>query len=334
MYWCATLNNFTDNDFESFIGFRSDVSYSIIGKEVGANGTPHLQCYFEFSKKKRLTWLRANLSERAHYESRKGTPQQAADYCKKEGLFYEYGNVSRTGGQGKRNDLIDVWEEMRDHRPLREILAAHPATVIRNLKNLKAIDAMMQPKRDFQPYVTYIYGATGVGKSMFVHQREVDVYVHYDSSLGKWNDGYENEAAYLDDEFTGDMPVAYYNGKYDRYPFKLEMKGASTEFNSRRIYILSNYSIAQIARDKNWTAEQEEQFRRRMDEVHHLHKQQGAPHTWINPLKTRDQIIDIMNARIASEIAVRLAQEDGAQMVDDAPIYEVADITDEEDAGN
>ena len=57
-YWCFTLNNYTDEDVDGVDAWEYD--YVIFGKEVGDNGTPHLQGYVECKTKKRLTWLKNN----------------------------------------------------------------------------------------------------------------------------------------------------------------------------------------------------------------------------------------------------------------------------------
>ena len=52
--------------------------------------TPHLQGYVHFKNEKSLKQLKA-LMPRAHVEARKGTIQQAIEYCQKEGDWEEHG---------------------------------------------------------------------------------------------------------------------------------------------------------------------------------------------------------------------------------------------------
>ena len=55
--WCFTLNNYTEDDLKNLeLGFDRDKF--IIGKEVGENGTPHLQGYVNLEVKQRLTELK------------------------------------------------------------------------------------------------------------------------------------------------------------------------------------------------------------------------------------------------------------------------------------
>ena len=45
--WCIVINNYSDNDIENLrsVFNTCNALYACIGKEVGANGTPHLQAH-------------------------------------------------------------------------------------------------------------------------------------------------------------------------------------------------------------------------------------------------------------------------------------------------
>jgi len=86
--WCYTINNFTEEDRD---GLRAlTCAYNIFGYERGDEGTPHLQGYVQFAQAKTLTAVK-KVMPRAHLEPRKGTVDQAVEYCKKEGDFEEFG---------------------------------------------------------------------------------------------------------------------------------------------------------------------------------------------------------------------------------------------------
>jgi len=85
---CYTINNFTEEDRD---GLRAlTCAYNIFGYERGDEGTPHLQGYVQFAQAKTLTAVK-KVMPRAHLEPRKGTVDQAVEYCKKEGDFEEFG---------------------------------------------------------------------------------------------------------------------------------------------------------------------------------------------------------------------------------------------------
>ena len=70
-----------------------------MGKEKGKSGTPHLQGYIELLSRKRMSTLKESVKiSRMHLERRSGTPQEAAQYSKKDGDFWEHREII---GQGK-----------------------------------------------------------------------------------------------------------------------------------------------------------------------------------------------------------------------------------------
>ena len=104
--WCFTLNNYTDDEQSTLRQVFSDTdvfSYAIFGRELSDSGTPHLQGYLACTKKQRLQPLKVLLKiDRVHLEKRKGSHQQALDYCKKEADFEEFGNVGTSQGSRTR----------------------------------------------------------------------------------------------------------------------------------------------------------------------------------------------------------------------------------------
>jgi len=101
--WCFTLNNPTEEDLINIGNVSNDLeshdlTYIVYGREVGDNGTPHLQGFCCFSSRKRFNTVRGVLGHRCHLEAARGTSLQAADYCKKGNDWDEFGEppVERT----------------------------------------------------------------------------------------------------------------------------------------------------------------------------------------------------------------------------------------------
>jgi len=101
-HWVFTLNNYTDGDLVSLRALATDCTYLVFGRETGESGTPHLQGYVDFGTSKRFAVAKQLIGGTSHIEVKRGSCQQAADYCKKDADFEEYGTIS--GGQGKRTD--------------------------------------------------------------------------------------------------------------------------------------------------------------------------------------------------------------------------------------
>lgn len=108
--WCFTLNNPSEGERGALADLcqSEHVDYAVVGREIGESGTPHLQGFIIFAERKRLRGVKTLLGDRYHLEVTRGSPQQAADYCKKDGDFDEYGELTST--QGKRSD----WDAYKD----------------------------------------------------------------------------------------------------------------------------------------------------------------------------------------------------------------------------
>lgn len=87
--WAFTVNNWSENEYKDLLSyFSSNSSKFIIGKEIGEQGTPHLQGYVEFSKKLRLTQIKKIKGfERANLRKCDGTREDNFIYCSKDGDF-------------------------------------------------------------------------------------------------------------------------------------------------------------------------------------------------------------------------------------------------------
>ncbi len=104
--FCFTVNNPGAGDLQSIMD-ETAFTYVICGEEVGDSGTPHIQGYAELEKQTRFNTVVRMLPQGTHIESRRGTAQQAMEYCKKDGTWHEAGCMRNAG---KRNDI----QKLRD----------------------------------------------------------------------------------------------------------------------------------------------------------------------------------------------------------------------------
>jgi hypothetical protein len=89
--WCFTLNNYTNAEYDCIKRFCSMYCRgAIIGKEVGEQGTPHLQGYIEFKTKARPKGKFKN--KRIHWEKAKGTKEENFTYCSKDDDYWTLNN--------------------------------------------------------------------------------------------------------------------------------------------------------------------------------------------------------------------------------------------------
>lgn len=240
--WCFTLNNWTqaeEDEIFSMVAGRL-AHFVIIGKEGREEGqTPHLQGFFQLVKRTRLAGVKAlpGLS-RAHLEPRRGTVQEAADYCKKEGVWTEQGAPT---GQGKRSDLVSVKESIDTGASLEDLWEEHFPAMVRyekSFKRYKSLRARRDPNR--APEVFVLWGSTGTGKSRFSRLVNPELFSVPDVTL-KWWDGYEDQECILFDDFDGkECTVANFLRFTDRYDVQVPIKGGFSPLLATRIWITSN----------------------------------------------------------------------------------------------
>jgi len=91
--WTFTLNNYRQEDFDHIeeLHRQGHFKYLIYGKEVGESGTPHLQGFCQLSKKQRFSGVKKLFGSKYHLEQAI-YPWHAAEYCKKDGEYNEFGN--------------------------------------------------------------------------------------------------------------------------------------------------------------------------------------------------------------------------------------------------
>lgn len=241
--WCFTINNYTNNDIE-YLNTCLAYQYIIYGKEVGENGTPHLQGYIHFKSAKKFTTTK-KLLQRAHIEPRKGSIDQAIEYCKKENDFYEKGtkpiSQAEKGEKGKA-----VWSQVLLHARqgnLQWIEDNYPKIFIwfsNKLQGLRIPKITIQQGELLHEWWT---GSTGTGKSKTVWELYPD---HFQKELNKWWCGYEHENVVVIEEWS---PKNECTGSHlkiwaDRYPFTAQIKGSSLKrVRPLKLIVLSNYTI-------------------------------------------------------------------------------------------
>lgn len=233
--FCFTLNNYTLEEELDLLCTTLPVTYIVYGYEVGQEGTPHLQGYCELNHKMRLSTIK-KLGigfKRLHIEGRRGKQSEAIKYCKKDGDWIEYGEPKKLI-QGQRNDLDEVRQAASKYG-MKEV------SCWANYQEIKVAEKYLQynePKRSWKPYVEWIYGKTGVGKSRYAHETLPNAYTKSDSS--KWWDGYDNHHDVILDDFRGDwMKLSELLTLLDRYERRIEFKGGSRQFVAKHIIITS-----------------------------------------------------------------------------------------------
>lgn len=242
--WCYTLNNFTEEERDALRSLKC--AYHVFGYERGDEGTPHLQGYVHFTSMKSLAQMK-KINPRSHWEVRKGTVDQAVEYCMKEGDFEVFGDKPMSQAQkgdankrrfeeafqaAKEGRMDDIPEDLRTryygtYKKIREDHLAKPVA-------LTCLDNEWR------------YGPTGTGKTRTAHELYPDAFIKKANT--KWWDGYIDQEVVIIDDFDKYHVQLGYELKIwlDHYPFPAERKGGSTMIRPKKIIITSNYHPAEI----------------------------------------------------------------------------------------
>lgn len=244
--WCFTCNNYTQEDLVAIESLK--YSYLVVGREVGESGTPHLQGFIQLQEAKTLSALRKLLGSRFHLEIRRGTFQQAIDYCKKDGQFVEDGIAPKDQKQ-KGSDERERWDGILESAKRGEFENIPSKVFIQHYSTFKRIkvDYAAPAEQNNELLHEWICGPPGTGKSWAAREENPNYFL---KSVNKWWCGYDGEENVIMDEVELDSgPHIGHNLKIwaDIYPFRAEVKHGSTAIiRPRKFIVTSNYEIEQV----------------------------------------------------------------------------------------
>ena len=245
--YCFTLNNYTDDEQTRLSTSVEDsrVRYLCYQQELG--NIPHLQGYVEFRSPTRIAGAKTLLgTPRVHLEPRRGTRDQAREYCRKHdtavpGSFRDYG-IWDTGGQGVRSDLAVVAALVLDGVPDASIARGHPAVFVRYHRGLHALRTAVSPSVvRGSPTTLVLWGNTGSGKSKHVHENYPDAYWWpRPQNSGQYAYGYTGQETIVFDDFYGWLPYSLLLRIVDRYPLTLNTQGGNIPCQASTFVFTSN----------------------------------------------------------------------------------------------
>jgi len=252
--FCFTINNPSVDDEDGLM--KLEYEYLIIGKE-GKGKTLHLQGYCELKKQTSFTKIK-KLIPRAHIEARKGTQEQAINYCKKELDFIEWGEPR---SQGHRGDLDNI-REVAACQGMREVTTIGTAQQISVAQKYLTYN---EDIRNYKPRVIWICGPPGCGKSR--KAREIcegkDYFEKMDDT--KWWDGYDKHRYVIWDDFREhDLSLTNWLRLTDRYKYQLEVKGGWRQLLAHTIIFTS---VKHPSTFWKGIGEDKRQIDRRIDEI-------------------------------------------------------------------
>lgn len=256
--WVFTLNNYTDEQ-QSLVQ-SIDCRYLVYGREVApTTGTQHLQGFISFHNQKDFSAVRKIFPDGTHLEKKKASDFLAAAYCKKEGDYFEKGEIPN---QGKRTDLDNVREIIKSTNKMRAVVDV--AQSYQSVKMAEQILKYHEPPRTWKPEVFWFCGSTGTGKSRLAYEMLGDD-CYTCLSTGRWFDGYDaHENVLIDDMRKDFMKFHELLRLLDRYAMRVETKGGTRQFLAKKIIITSCYRPEEMFS----TREDIRQLIRRLDKIY------------------------------------------------------------------
>ena len=296
--WLITINNplehgFTHERIREELSELKSLVYWCLCDEIGENETYHSHLYVAFSNAVRFSTLK-NKFPIAHFDFVQGTSQQNRDYIRKEGkwakdkkketnhqeTFEEYGEMP-IERQGARNDLADLYDQIKSGKTNAEIIQSNPEFLFNIDKIERARQTIREDKykntfRDLE--VTYIFGLTGTGKTRSVMEQygyeNVFRITDYDHPF----DSYKGQDVIIFEEFRSSLKIHDMLNYLDGYPLELPCRYANKIACYTKVYIITNidleeqYTSVQHDRNKTWQA-----FLRRIKTVKIYSKEFSEP---------------------------------------------------------
>lgn len=258
--WCYTLNN---PSRQADVWLRrigldplQRVVYHVFQREISKTGTLHCQGFICFNTRTRMQTVKALLGGNPHLEVTRGTPNQAADYCKRpekrhprhRDFLHEFGVLPvESNGQGQRTDLAAVQAALDGGATSRQLATNDFPTWLRYHKSLDRYrrDFCQKPRSD-KSLIFVFTGATGVGKSAAAYAFKQAFPVPPGSSNSTWFDGYdpdEHLTVIFDEMHGGRCSFTELLRITDEYPMAVNTKGDHLQFKPEAIVFTSNHAV-------------------------------------------------------------------------------------------
>lgn len=228
---------FTMYQYETFLDkmrqhLKDEATYGVIGFEVCPDtGRKHLQGYVHYESQRSLNkfWKTWN---HCHVEAAVGTPLQAAEYCKEDGVYEEYGALPV---QGHRTDWEKAVRDLKE-KDVIDVILEQPqlAPTQRALREIKSM--YLKPlHRDVK--VIALWGKGGTGKTRWAFDNYPAL---YKKPVGEWWDGYTGQKAILLDDYYGYIRYSDFLHVLDIYPLNVPYKGGFIWVQYDVVIITSN----------------------------------------------------------------------------------------------
>lgn len=258
-----TINNplekgYTHERIKEILNEFTNLIYACFCDEIGLeNGTPHTHIFIICKNGVMFSTVQKRFYG-AHIEAAKGKNIDNYNYIRKIGEKYENkkeSNLTETfeeigelpKDRGNSVNLSEqIYEMIENGCSVPEIINEYP-NAIRQITNIEKTISMYKAdkvKNLFRKLdVSYIYGATGVGKTRTVMEKFGYENVFRITNYKHPFDNYNGQDVILFDEFRSSLPISDMLVYLDGYPVNLPCRYADKPALYTKVYIISNISL-------------------------------------------------------------------------------------------
>ena len=270
--WLLVINNPAEAGLDhaklTEILHRFSPSYFCMADEIATTGTYHTHIFFCAPSPVRFSTIKKRFPT-AHIEKAYGTPRENRDYITKSGqwadtskaetsvpgTFEEWGTLPADNAD-KAPEMFQLMQELRSGKSTMEVIEEHPnlAFRIREIELLRQTilaEKYSVEKRKLD--VTYLYGASGAGKTWGIFERhdprEICRITDYGGRNGVRFDTYRCQDVLVFEEFHSQIPIDSMLNHLDIYPHTLPARYTDRTACYTKVYITSNIPLEEQYRD-------------------------------------------------------------------------------------
>ena len=270
--WLLVINNPAEAGLDhaklTEILHRFSPSYFCMADEIATTGTYHTHIFFCAPSPVRFSTIKKRFPT-AHIEKAYGTPKENRDYITKSGqwadtskaetsvpgTFEEWGTLP-ADNEDKAPEMFQLMQELRSGKSTMEVIEEHPnlAFRIREIELLRQTilaEKYSVEKRKLD--VTYLYGASGAGKTWGIFERhdprEICRITDYGGRNGVRFDTYRCQDVLVFEEFHSQIPIDSMLNHLDIYPHTLPARYTDRTACYTKVYITSNIPLEEQYRD-------------------------------------------------------------------------------------
>lgn len=289
--WALVINNPLEAGLDHAaireILYRFSPAYFCMADEIATTGTYHTHIFLFSPSPMRFSTVKNRFST-AHIEKAYGSAKANRAYILKEGhwadtdkaetsvsgTFEEWGDLPAEKEE-EAPEMFKLIQDLRDGKSVMEIIEDNPklAFRIREIETLR--QAILEEKYSAENRaleVTYLYGASGTGKTRGIfekHDRKsICRITDYGGRNGVRFDAYHCQDVLVLEEFHSQIPISAMLNYLDIYPLTLPARYTDRIACYTKVYITSNIPLEEQYRDiQRYQMETWRAFLRRVQNV-------------------------------------------------------------------